>query len=147
MSELSNKEVVQRFYDEVMNHGDTAVLAEVIDENFLDHGETMFGESQGRENLRKSVEGVHQILPDLGVSVDHMIAEGDMVGVRGTMRCRHTGAFLGVPATGRELVWKGNAIFKVVNGKIVERWFNSDSISIFRALGIAPPPAAGLLPL
>jgi predicted ester cyclase len=118
-----------------------------MDENFRDHGETMFGESTGRDVLQKSVEGVHTILADLRVSVEQLIAENELVAARGTMRCRQVGPFLGVPPTGRELVWKGLAIFRVVNGKIVERWFNSDSITIFRGLGIAPPPSANLPPL
>lgn len=146
MSE-ANKKTVRRFYEEVMNQGKTTALAEVMADEFKDHGEAMFGESQGRETLRQSVEGVHQFLSDLTVSIEHMVAEDDMVGVRGTMRCKHTGPFLGVPATGRELAWEGLAIFRLVDGKIVERWFNSDSITIFRSLGIAPLPTSGLLPL
>ena len=59
-----------------------------------------------------------------------MIAQADLVGVRGTMRCRHARAFLGVYPTGHELTWQGLAIFRIENGRIAERWFNSDSITI-----------------
>ncbi len=69
--------------------------------------------------------------------LEDIIAEGDLVGVRGTMRCTHQGTFLGVPGTGHELSWKGLAMFRIADGKIAERWFNSDSVSIVRQLGLA----------
>ena len=91
------------------------------------------------------IAGVHSILADLNIHLEDMIAEGDLVGVRGTMRCRHVGTFLGVAPTGHELAWKGLAVFRVENGRIAERWFNSDSISILRQLGLAPMPAPGAI--
>lgn len=138
MSIPDNKAVVRRFYDEVMGEGRTEVLDEIMAEDFVDHGEALFGSSRGRETLRQGVAGVHGVLPGLHVTLHEIVGEGDFVGVRGTMRCRHGGAFLGAPATGHELTWFGLAIFRLDAGKIVERWFNSDSISVLRQLGLAP---------
>jgi predicted ester cyclase len=138
MSIEDNKAVVRRFYNEVMGEGRTEVLDEIMAEDFVDHGEALFGSPRGRDTLRQSVAGVHGILPGLHVTLHEMLGEGDIVGVRGTMRCRHGGTFLGVPGTGHELTWQGLAIFRVVEGKIVERWFNSDSITVLRQLGLAP---------
>lgn len=142
MSE-ENKAVVRRFYEEVMNQGRTEILAAVMVEDFVDHGEALFGSPQGREILRKGIVDTHAILPDLNVHLEEVISEGDLVGVRGIMRCTHAGSFLGVQGTGNELTWRGIALFRVVGGKITERWFNSDSISILRQLGLAPAPAPG----
>lgn len=138
MTTEDNKRIVQRFYEEVMNQGNVAALDEVMDVNFIDHGEALFGSPQGREALRQGIVMTHNILPDLHVSFEEIMAEDDLVGVRGTMRCTHQGPFLGVPATGHELSWKGLSIFRIANGKIVERWFNSDSVNIVRQLGLAP---------
>lgn len=138
MSTEENKAVVRRFYDEVMGQGRVEVLDEVMVEGFVDHGEAFFGSPQGRDTLREGVAAVHGILPDLRVALHEMVAEGDLVGVRGTMRCRHAGTFVGVAGTGHELTWEGIAIFRLADGKIAERWFNSDSISILRQLGLAP---------
>src|SRR3954447_13445789 len=140
----ANEDVVRRFYEEVMNQGRAEVLDEVMAEAFVDHGEALFGSPQGRETLRQDVIAVHGILPDLNVQLEEIIAEGDLVGVRGVMRCTHVGVFLGVPGTGHELTWRGNAMFRVIDGKITERWFNSDSISILRQLGLAPATASGI---
>jgi predicted ester cyclase len=145
MSTDDNKRIVRRFYDEVMSGGNVDVLAEVMDENFVDHGEALFDSPQGRETLRQGIVASHGILPNLNVHLEDIIAEGDFVGVRGTMRCTHGGTFLGVPGTRHELSWKGIAMFRIADGKIVERWFNSDSVSIVRQLGLATArvPSAG----
>jgi predicted ester cyclase len=144
MTAEENKSVVRRFYDEVMGQGRVEVLDDLMVEGFIDHGEALFGSPQGRDTLRAGVEAVHGILPGLHVQLHEMVAEGDLVGVRGTMRCRHGGAFLGVAATGHELSWEGIAIFRLEDGRIAERWFNSDSISVVRQLGLAPAPTASV---
>ena len=119
-----------------MSQGKVEVLDEVMDENFVDHGEALFGSPKGREVLRQSISATHGILGEFNVTLHQTIAEGDLVGVHGTMRCTHLGPFLGVAPTGNELTWKGVAMFRLEGGKIMERWFNSDSISILRQLGL-----------
>ncbi len=136
MSTDDNKRIVRRFYDEVMSGGNVDVLAEVMDENFVDHGEALFDSPRSRENLRQGIVAAQGILPNLDVYLEDIIAEDDLVGVRGTMRCTHGGTFLGVPGTGHELSWTGLAMFRIADGKIAERWFNSDSVSIVRQLGL-----------
>jgi ketosteroid isomerase-like protein len=143
MGELQerNKAVVRRFYEEVMNQGNVDVLDEVMDAEFDDHGEALFGSPHGRTVIRGGIEAVHSILGDLNVHIEDMVASGDMVGVRGTMSCKLIGPFLGVQPTGNELKWGGIAMFQLQDGKIVRRWFNSDSLNIMTQLGLYPPPA------
>ena len=131
-----NKRIVRRFYDEVMSAGNADVLDEVMAENFVDHGEALFGSPQGRDVLREGIIATHNILANLSVYLEDIIAEDDMVGVRGTMRCTHQGSFLGVAPTGHELSWNGLAMFRIADGKIAERWFNSDSVSVLRQLRV-----------
>ena len=138
MSTEDNKQVVRRFYDEVMGAGRVEVLDEVMVEDFVDHGEALFDSPRGRETLRQGIVATHEILPGLHVTLHEVLAEGDLVGVRGTMRCRHAGSFVGVPGTGHELSWEGIAVFRIAGGRIAERWFNSDGIGIVRQLGLAP---------
>jgi predicted ester cyclase len=137
MTPEESKTIVRRFYDEVMGQGRMEVLDELMDPNFVDHGEALFDSPQGRATLRQGIVAAQGVLPNLNVHLEDIIAEGDLVGVRGTMRCTHAGTFLGVPGTGHELSWMGIAMFRIADGKIVERWFNSDSVSIVRQLGLA----------
>ena len=143
MTTADNKMVIRRFYEEVMGQGRVEILEEVMDENFVDHGEAFFGSPKGRETLRQGIEMTRGILAGLTVTLEEMIAEGDMVGVRAVEHCTHQGKFVGVTPTGNELTWTGNAMFRLSEGKIVERWFNSDSISIIRQLGLAPAREPG----
>ena len=139
-TEEKNKEIIRRFYAEVMTEGNVAVCDEIVDENFHDHGETLFGSPQGRQMLKDSIVGGHSIFPDLNVTLEDIVASGDMVAVRGQMRTHHTGGdFLGAKATGNELQWKGIAMFRITDGKITDRWFNSDSLSVVQQLGAVPP--------
>jgi predicted ester cyclase len=141
-----NKAVVRRFYEEVMGNGRVDVLDEIMTPDFKDHGETLLGSPAGREVLKQGIIGTRQILEGLTVHIQHIHAEGDLVGVRGRMSCVHRGTFFGVPGTGNELSWVGLAMFRIQEGRIAERWFNSDSLSIVQQLGISTPlgpPAPG----
>ena len=140
MSE-ANKTIVRRFYEEVMGQGNVNLLDEIMTPDFADHGETLFGSLQGRDMLKQGITTSRMVLGDLHVQLHDFIADGEMVGVRGTMRCTQQGEFLGVAPSGNELTWNGLALFRVVDGKIMERWFNSDSLSIVQQMGLVPPLA------
>lgn len=140
MSE-ANKAIVRRFYKEVMSQGNMNLLDEIMAPDFKDHGETLFGSPQGRDALKQGITASRAVFGDLHVQLLDVIADGEMVGVRGTMRCTQQGEFLGVAPSGNELSWNGLALFRVVDGRITERWFNSDSLSITQQLGLVAPLA------
>lgn len=137
MSE-ENKNLVRRLYAEVQNQGKVDVLDEIMDPDFMDQGEAILGESRGRETLKQTVMAVRRLLPDLRVEIEDMVADGEMVGVRGLMRCTHLGEWLGAAPTGNEISWRGLAVFRITNGKITHRWFNEDNLSIVQQFGIVP---------
>lgn len=141
MSE-ANKAIVRRFYEEVMNRGNASLLDEIVAPDFTDHGEALFGSPQGRDALKRSIIETPTIFANLNVQLHDVIADGELVGVRGTMRCFQQEEFLGISLSGNELTWNGLALFRVMNGKITERWFNSDSLSIVQQLGLVPPLGA-----
>jgi len=85
MSE-ANKAIVRRFYQEVMNQGNVDVLDEIMASDFKDHGETLFGSPQGRDMLKQGVLGARSVLANLNVQLHDVIADDELVGVRGTMR-------------------------------------------------------------
>jgi len=138
-----NKAVVRRFYQEVMMEGRLNVLDEIMAEDFDDHGDAIFGSPQGREALRQAIAAAHGALTNMNVDIQDMIAEKDLVGLRGTERAIQEGPFLGVPGTGNQLTWWGMPVFRVVEGRIAARWFNADSLSILQQLGIASSTPTG----
>jgi len=105
------------------------------------HGEQ--GQDQHGPALKDSIAGGHSTSPDLNVTLEDIAADGDYVGVRGEMRTHHAGGeFLGADATGNELKWNGIAMCKIKDGRIAERWFNSDSLSAVTCPSTPRPCAA-----
>ncbi len=78
--------------------------------------------------------------PDLQLTVEDMIAEGDKVAVRLSRGGTHQGVFMGVAPTGNEARWTGNTIFRIANGKIVEGWVEGDHLGLMQQLGAIPAP-------
>lgn len=85
---------------------------------------------------------VRTALPDLQLAVERLFGEGDrvMMHLRGTGT--HRGPLYGAPASGTALRFTVTGVVRLAEDKIAERWFNSDSISIVRQLGLAPSGAA-----
>ena len=78
--------------------------------------------------------------PDLRLRVEQVIAEGDMVAYRVSMRGTHTGTFAGVAATGRSVEYSTIGIDRLENGRIVEHHANPDALAILRQIGAFPQP-------
>jgi ketosteroid isomerase-like protein len=80
---------------------------------------------------------------DIQVTLEDLIAEGDKVVTRQTLRGTHTGAFQGIPATGKSATVTGIFIFRLAGGKIVEQWAVLDQLGVLRQLGVIPTPGQG----
>jgi predicted ester cyclase len=78
--------------------------------------------------------------PDVHASVEIVLAEGDLVAERTTARATHKGEFNGIPATGREVVWTENHIYRFKDGKIVEHWPEIDMLGLLMQVGAIPAP-------
>ncbi|MCE7980110.1 MAG: hypothetical protein DYG89_02865 [Caldilinea sp. CFX5] len=79
--------------------------------------------------------------PGHRVQVHHLVAEGDLVSVIHTHFAKHTGPFMGMPPTGKEIVVNGVEVIRLANGKIVEFWRHDDDAGLLMQLGAMPTPA------
>jgi predicted ester cyclase len=78
-------------------------------------------------------------LPDWHSDLDQLVQEDDIVVERFTASGTHTGAeLMGVPATGRTIVLAGINVFRIADGRIVERWGRLDELGLLRQLGLVP---------
>ena len=80
-------------------------------------------------------------LPDVAVTVDDMIAEGDKVACRWTMRGTHTGPLFGFPATGRPVQISGFTFYRIASGKVVEETGAGNSMALLQQIGAVIAPA------
>jgi len=91
-----NKAVIRRLYNEVMNKGNLSILEEHIAPSFVNHAAPP-GTQPGIEGVKQIVTMYRTAFPDLRVTADEVIAEGDKVATRWTMHGTHRGEFMGIP--------------------------------------------------
>jgi predicted ester cyclase len=116
-----NKAVTGRFLEEFKNQH----KFEVIDELFSPHASIHLpaeGLPEGPEGQKAIARGIFAAFPDVHVTVDLVIAEGDFVAERHTARATHKGEFMGGPATGRKIYWTENHFYRIENGRIQDLW-------------------------
>jgi len=92
-----------------------------------------------REETEQYIRTLHVAFPDGRYTIEDMIAEGDKVVSRWTVRATHKGEYQGIPATGKQVTFTNIVISRIAGGKIVEAWGEYDSIGLMRQLGAIPP--------
>lgn len=137
----ANKALLRRFYKEVYIDWDMAVVDEVVSPRFTSHDWPEGGRT-GPRAFREYYAVMRSAVPDVRYEVDDLIAESDRVVVRWTMHGTHEGDFGGIAATGRTIALKGIAIYRVNEGKLMERWVVSDLHGLLEEIG-APASHGG----
>ena len=139
MSEAENKTIARRFNEDVWGKGDQAALEELLDPNFEDH-DALPGQPPGREGHAQILAAFRSAFPDLNVTTEDIVAEGDKVVSRWTARGTHQGELLGIAPTGNGVTIKGIDVLRVAEGRIVERWAQFNDLEMMQQLGVVPPP-------
>ena len=128
----TNKAVVRRFIEEVFGHQDLDAVDELAAADFTPH---TWGPMQtGRAALREAMHRAGAGVTDARFAIHDMIAEGDRVAVRLTSSARHTGTFMGQPATGRRYSIDEIHIFRLRDGQVVEHWHEFDKGALLEQL-------------
>jgi steroid delta-isomerase-like uncharacterized protein len=138
MSE-ENKAILRRFFDEYPS-SDQSLIDELVAEDFVDHDPPGPNFGHGREGVKQVMTDRHSAFPDMKVTIDDQVAEGDKVVNRMTITGTQQGEFMGIPATGKSFSMQAVAIFRIRNGKITDRWGQADVMGMMQQLGAAPPP-------
>ena len=134
MSAEENKALAQRFYDELASSGNLDLIDEIIAENFVEH-EAFPGLSEGREGVRQFFSMMHNAFEGFRRDVDDVIAEGDTVAARVTMKGTHSGEFMDIAGTGAKVEVHAIDILRFANGKVVEHWGVTDGLTLMDQLG------------
>lgn len=137
-----NKAIDRRILEEVYSQGDLDVADELIAADFIGHASTPGIAGQGREEYKQFVVGLRAAFPDLTITVEDQLAEGDKVLTRWLARGTHTGEFQGIPPTGRRGELAGMTVERFANGKVVECWSNTDDLGLLQQLGVMSAPGA-----
>ena len=138
MSAEENKAIQRRIY-EAFSQGNLAVLDELIAPDVISHEERLPGMEPGLEGLKQSLTMFHSAFPNLTMTPEEIIAEGDMVAARIVVQGTNTGEFMGNPPTGKQINFAGFDINRFADGKLVEHWGLTDFPKLMQQLGVAPP--------
>ena len=139
MSAEQNKSIVRRWVEEGWNKGNTAVIDQVYAPDYVQH-EPAPEMVNSSEALKQYVGTFLTAFPDLNLSVEDLIAEGDKVVWRFKSTGHHNGPFMGMPATGKTGNITGIVIFRLENSRIVEGWVNIDTLGLLQQVGMIPTP-------
>ena len=133
-----NKAVVRHYIEQVVNKGNLDVVDEIYASDYVNHTTTTGGDVRGREGVKQVVTMFRTAFPDLHVIIDDLIEAEDKVANRITVRGTHKGEWMGIAPTGRQINIRIISIFRISNGKIVERWENTDTLGLMQQLGAVP---------
>jgi predicted ester cyclase len=138
MSTEQNKALVRRVFEEGINQGKVDVFDEIIAPAYVNYN--MLVPAPGPAGLKQVIGAFTSAFPDMHITLDQVIAEGDKVATHGVMSGTHAGDFMGIPATGKSIAVTFSDIWRIENGKAVENWVQLDMMGLMQQLGVIPAP-------
>jgi steroid delta-isomerase-like uncharacterized protein len=133
MSQEENKAIVRRFFEEAWNQQNLNVIDEIFAPTVVFNGQPIT-----RDALKQALAGRRTAFPDIQVTVDDQIAEGEKVSTRRTWQATHRGQYRGIAPTGKQVKWTQISVVRFSQGRIVEDWAVADELGILQQLGALP---------
>lgn len=128
MSTEENKEFIRRYLNAISGKPkpESVMKLFIAEQPLIDH-----------------IAAAEAFMPLYRLDADEMVAEGDLVSLRGWIRGKHLGPFMGMEATGKDLEFSIFITYKVVDGKIVDHWMLTDNMTMMQQMGLVPSAAGG----
>jgi steroid delta-isomerase-like uncharacterized protein len=139
--EEENKTQYRRTFEEVFNKGDLAIVGDLVAPDFLNHEVPPGMNNRGPDSTRQIVRMLRTAFPDLHVTIEELVAEGDTVAGRVTMSGTHLGPFQGIAPTGRSFQQAHMHFVRFRDGKAIEHRAVRDDLGVMRQLGLIAAPA------
>ncbi len=138
MSAEDNQATARRWYEGVFNEGNLELIDELFAPTFVDHDPV--NPLPGLQGVRQVIGMYRGAFPDLHITVEDWIMEGDKIVTRFRAEGTNQGSFMGLPPTGKHVTVTGIDILGFEHGKIAEHWGNRDDLGMLQQLGVVPPP-------
>ncbi len=140
----ANKAIVRKLF-KALNEGDLATRNKLVDPRQMFHSAIVDRQGTGEpaKTLREACPMCASLNPR-AITIDFMMAEGDLVTVRSTWRGKYTDVMREVAVPGKDVVVHYTNIYRIANGRIVENWAAYDRLHLLEQLGfgVTAPPAA-----
>jgi steroid delta-isomerase-like uncharacterized protein len=133
-----NELLIRRWFEEVWNKGRAEAIDEMFAEDGIAHGlsDVSGNPLRGPAGFKEFHAKFREAFPDISVTVEDTVAEGDKVAARCSVRGTHRGDSLGFAATNAPMEITGMTIVRIKDGKIVEAWNNFDFVTMNKQLGV-----------
>ena len=139
MSAEENKAIARRIMNEAMNDGRLEVADELIASDWVDHDPANPPDFAGGPDAFKQLATMYRAaFPDMEMTIEDMVAEGDRVVTRWTARGTHEGELMGVPPSGKQVTVTGIGIDRIAGGKVAESWGSWDTLGLLTQVGAIP---------
>lgn len=139
MGTEENIATLKRYYEEVFNNNDLSNWNELVDEDYVMHLVGAPQQPKGVEGAKQNLAQREAFAPDGKMSIDEMVAAGDIIAIRGKATGTHTGEFQGIKPTGKKFSREFAAFYRFKNRKIAEGWALHNLLGFYQQLGITPP--------
>ena len=133
-------DLIQHFYDEVLSQGNVERIDEFVTDDVIDH-EPFPGQPDGIEGVRQFAAMMSAAFSDLKATIGPSLESGDLASAHVTITGRHTGEFMGVPASDKEFEIESIDLIRVEDGKCAEHWGVTDNMALMQQIGAIPEPA------
>lgn len=133
MTTEENKALIRRFLVEVREGWTRAVAERFFTPGYRRHLTPSGPHLTGPEQVERASR-LRAAFPDAEATLEDILAEGDRVAYRLTIRGTHRGAFLDIPATGRRVTVAFFAIVRIEDGRLAEEWGGLDQVDLLRQL-------------
>jgi steroid delta-isomerase-like uncharacterized protein len=135
-----DKAVVRRVFEDMFNRKDAAVADQIYTEDHAYHDPSAPGLPKGPGGVKAVLGAFVVAFPDLHMTVEDVIADGNKAVVRWVSRGTNTGSLMGLPATGKQVEVSGTTVYRLSGGKIAESWALWDHMGMMQQMGIIPTP-------
>jgi predicted ester cyclase len=141
-----NKDVVRRFFAEVINAPNPDQADGFVTANYIEHQRLPGAEGrQGIEIAKAFLAMMRVAFPDYRFALEDLIAEGDKVVARLTVSGTHLGEMMGLAPTRQQIQISGIEVFRLEAGKLAEHWATFDTLGMLQQVGLRPIPTPRLL--
>ena len=134
------EEIVRNFYTRVFEGGDFDYMDENMAPDFKEHEEFPPGFPEGIEGVKALIKEFRTGFPDLKANIEDIFTSGDKVTVRATLTGTHTGAFMNIPASGKQINVSVIDILRFEGEKAAEHWGITDNMAMMTQIGVIPEP-------
>jgi steroid delta-isomerase-like uncharacterized protein len=134
--------IASSWFQRVWNEKQIDAIDELSHPDVVIHAPSVgIEKAEGPAAFKEIARGLYEAIPDVRMSVDEVLVEGDRVALRLTVEGTHTGSGMGIPPTGKRFRIGGIALGRYRDGKLVEGWNSFDNLGFLQQLGLVTLPA------